>query len=319
MSVVAAVDVGGTSVKGALIGSEGEVSGFLRRETREIAKDGDLPLGIVEFVRKLVGTAAEDGGRRDVEAIGLVVPGFVDELRGVALSSMVLGWRDVPFVELLREATGLPVGFGHDVRSAALAEWKTGAAEGREDFLYLSLGTGVGSCFVVDGRVVTGGNGLGGEIAHLYVESHGPPCRCGKYGCLEVVASARAISDRYTALAPDVSEQGGTAEHVAERARLGEPLALSVWRRAIGALGFAVSCYVELLDPESIVVGGGLSEAGEHLLAPLREEVSRGVSERPELPGIFPAGYGAFSGLHGAASLARSVAVGHELEIPGKA
>lgn len=310
--VVVAVDVGGTSIQGALVDTGGVATGIRTQSTREFATRGTLPDAIVGFAREMVELGRRHPGGLKVRAVGVVVPGLVDERRGVALSSMMLGWRDVPFVRLLKEEIRLPVGFGHDVRSAARAEGAYGAARGNTDFLYLSVGTGVGSCFVVDGRSLTGSHGLGGELAHLNVEPHGPPCRCGKYGCLEVVASARAVADRYSELAPRPAvpkqESGVTAERVAGRVRAGDPLATSVWRRAVGALGFAIATYIELLDPEMVVVGGGLVEAGELLLDPLRREAYRGVSERSEIPSVVGAGHGSLAGLHGAAILAREAA-----------
>lgn len=312
--VVAAVDVGGTSMKGALVDADGESIGFRRQETPETARQGSLSEGIVKFAGALVEHGRNHPDGLSVPAVGLVVPGLVDESSGLGLSSMILGWENVPFVRLLREETGLLVGFGHDVRSAARAEASIGgAAQGCSNFLYLSVGTGVGSCFVMDGQHVLGSHGLGGELAHLQVEPHGPPCRCGKYGCLEMVASARAVADRYAQLmlySDGEGEERPSAEYVASRARDGDATAISVWSRAVDALSLAVSTYIELLDPELVVVGGGLAKAGEQLLGPLREGVQHRVSERPTQAGIVGAGHGTLAGMQGAALLARDAADG---------
>lgn len=298
-AVVAAIDVGGTSMKGALCTAGGELSGLERRGTQGFGARADLVAAIADFAADLV--AAGRAGGATVAAVGLAVPGVVDAARGVGVSSMILGWREVPFVELLGARTGLPVGFGHDVQTAAYAEGVRGAARGHAHYLYLSLGTGVGSAMIFGGTVYLGANGLGGEMAHFVVEPEGPPCRCGKFGCLEMVASAEAVGRRYAELHPG----GGsfTARDVVARMEAGDAAARGVWGRAVTALGRAVATYVEILEPQLVVVGGGMSEAGAALFDPFSALVRAGVS-RPEQAPVVPAGLGDLAGLHGAALLA---------------
>ncbi len=295
-TVVAAIDVGGTSMKGALCTRAGDLSNLEQRGTRGFGARGDLVAAIATFGADLVASGRAAGAT--VAAVGLAVPGVVDAARGVGVSSMILGWRDVPFVDLLAARTGLPVGFGHDVQVAAVAEGQRGAARGRQHYLYLSLGTGVGSSMIFDGRMYLGATGLGGEMAHFVVEPEGPPCRCGKFGCLEMVASAEAVGRRYAELHPG----GGmfSAHDVVMHMRAGDAAARGVWVRAITALGRAIAAYVEILDPEVVVVGGGMSTAGEALFDPLAALVRAGVS-RPDPAPVVPAGLGALAGLHGAA------------------
>ncbi len=294
--VVVALDVGGTSMKGALCTRDGRVSHLERRGTQGFGERADLVDAVVACAADLVETGRATHG--SVVAVGLAVAGVVDVTRGVAVSSMMLGWREVPFVELLSRRTSLPVGFGHDVQTAAYAEGVRGAARGCRDYLYLSLGTGVGSTMVFDGDIYLGATGLGGELAHVVVEPEGPPCRCGKFGCLEMVASAEAVGRRYRELHPG----GGdfSARDVADRVRDGEPAARGVWNRAVVALGRAVATYVEVLEPERVVVGGGMSEAGEDLFDPLNALVAAGVSRSLVAP-VVPADLGALAGIHGAA------------------
>ncbi len=294
--VVVALDVGGTSMKAALCTRDGRVSHLERRGTQGFGERADLVDAVVACAADLVEIGRATHGA--VTAVGLAVAGVVDVTRGVAVSSMMLGWRQVPFVELLSRRTGLPVGFGHDVQTAAYAEGVRGAARGCRDYLYLSLGTGVGSTMVFDGGIYLGATGLGGELAHVVVEPEGPPCRCGKFGCLEMVASAEAVGRRYREVHPG----GGdfSARDVVDRVRDGEPAARGVWNRAVVALGRAVATYVEVLEPERVVVGGGMSEAGADLFDPLNALVAAGVSRSLVAP-VVPADLGALAGIHGAA------------------
>jgi glucokinase len=170
------------------------------------------------------------------------------------------GWRELPLRRLLEERTGLPVAFGHDVRAGGLGEGALGAARGVRDFLFLALGTGIAGAAVLDGRPYAGG-GYAGEVGHVVVEPGGRRCGCGARGCLETVASARAIAERYG--------DEATAAQVAARCAGGEARACAVWSGAVAALADALAMYVSVLAPELIVVGGGLSEAGDQLLRPL--------------------------------------------------
>jgi len=295
-TVVAAIDVGGTSMKGALCTRAGDLSDLERRDTRAFGARSDLIAAIIGFAADLVEIGRAAG--TTVGAVGLAVPGVVDATRGVGISSMILGWRDIPFVDLLTARIGLPVGFGHDVQVAAHAEGRRGAAQGRRHYLYLSLGTGVGSAMIVDGRMYLGATGLGGEMAHVVVEPEGPPCRCGKFGCLEMVASAQAVGRRYAELHP--GNGSFSAHDVLTRMLGGDTAARGVWARAVAALGRAVATYVEILEPEVVVVGGGMSAAGGALFDPLSALVHAGVS-RPDPVPVVPAGLGPLAGLHGAA------------------
>lgn len=298
MNVVAALDVGGTEIKGAVVTRAGELLHLERRATPRHEGQAHLVAAILAFAGDLVKTGQATHGPTAVAGVGLAVAGLVDEARGIATSSLILGWRDVPFVELLTQQVGLPVGFGHDVRVAAKAEQQMGAAQGCCDYLYLTLGTGVGSAFVLGGAPYLGARGRGGEVAHLVVEPEGPLCRCGKRGCLEMVASADAIARRYGDLAADGTPV--TAHEVAERVAAGEPAATGVWNRAVAGLGQAIASYVETMDPERVVIGGGLTAAGPVLFDPLVACVTEGV-RWGVLPPIVPAHLGPLAGVHGAA------------------
>lgn len=255
---VVALDVGGTSLKGAVLGPGG---GSEPRMVPTPVADG--PDAVVEavlgFAAELVGSAAP------VAAVGVAVPGIVDEVAGAVIEAANLGWRDVAIGELVRERVGLPVAVSHDVRAAALAEGLYGAARGFDDYLLLTLGTGVGAAVVLGGRPYTGRRGRGGELGHTTVDPEGPVCGCGRRGCLEAFASAGALVRRY-------SERSGErvgADEVVARALVGDRAAGVVWDDALDALALSIANYVTLLAPSLVVIGGGLAEAGDALFGPL--------------------------------------------------
>jgi glucokinase len=280
------VDVGGTDTKAALVDGGVPVE-FRTRPTPR------TPEGIVDAID---GLAAELG---PVQAIGLAVPGVVDEANGVAVWSENLDWTDVPFASLVRDRCRLPTVLGHDVRTGAIAESRAGAARGLDDVVYLSIGTGIAAGIVLGGRVHAGG-GYAGEIGHTPAAGHDEPCACGRRGCLEAVASAAAIARRYTARSGTRAD--GAAE-VLRAARAGDPDALAVWEEALDALAASLAWVASVLAPEAIVVGGGLSRAGAALLDPLGERTGRLLTFQ-RMPRLVPASLGERAGCIGAALLA---------------
>ena len=280
---VLAVDVGGTDMKAALTDGDATPLAFRSRPTPR------TPAGIVDAVAALVD---ELGG---AQAIGLAVPGVVDEERGVAVWSENLGWRDVPFVAEISERCGLPVAIGHDVRTGALAETRLGAARGMSDVVYLSIGTGIAAAIVLGGRLHAGG-GYAGEIGHTPA-GHDEPCACGGRGCLEAIASAAAIARRYTA------RSGRPVAGAAEVLAAGDADALAVWDEALDALAGALAWVASVLAPEVVVIGGGLSRAGATLFDPLNERIPRRLTFQP-VPRLAPAALGDRAGCIGAALLA---------------
>ncbi|HEX3922765.1 MAG TPA: ROK family protein [Streptosporangiaceae bacterium] len=243
-----------------------------------------------------------DGGEGDGEppvALGVVVPGLVDAAAGMARYSENLGWRDVPFAARLARATTPPVAFGHDVRAASAAEHRLGAARGHRDVAFVPIGTGIAAALVLDGRPVEAG-GWAGEIGHIDVGS-GLACVCGAAGCLETVASAAAIARRYT-------ERSGRpvrgALDVAGRLDGRDPDAAAVWNEAADALAFALAAVAAVAAPELIVIGGGLSGAGDVLLDALRTRLQTRLSVAQRHPRLCVAALGDQAGLLGAALLA---------------
>jgi glucokinase len=297
---VAALDVGGTAMKGALVGPDGATRCPLRRPT----PSPQGPDAVVDAVGGALGELLEGARRQrlEVAGAGVVVPGIVDEARGVAVFSANLGWRDLPLRALLEARTGLAVGLGHDVRAGALAEATLGAARGERDVLFVPVGAGIAAAAIVDGRLLVAG-GYAGELGHLQVDPGGEPCGCGGRGCLETVASGAALARRYAARA---GRPVAGAAAVAERVRVGDPDAAAVWDDAAAALAQGLAAAVALLGSRLVVIGGGLAGAGDLLLGPLSEKLLARLSPgSTRVPRLVLAALGDQAGCLGAALLAR--------------
>ncbi|WP_327183736.1 ROK family protein [Streptomyces sp. NBC_01334] len=299
MRHVIALDVGGTGMKAALVGADGALLHRARRPTgRERGPDA-VVAGILDFAAEL----REHGARQFGEpaaAAGVAVPGIVDEANGVAAYAANLGWRDVPLRALLADRLGAPVALGHDVRTGGLAEGRIGAGRGADRFLFVALGTGIAGAIGVDGRVEAGAHGFAGEIGHIVVRPGGTPCPCGQHGCLERFASAAAVSEAWAAACGDPEAD---AADCAKAVVSGDPNAVRVWQTAVDALADGLVTALTLLDPRTLVIGGGLAEAGETLFTPLRDAVRRRVTFQ-KLPEIVPAALGDTAGCLGAGLLA---------------
>lgn len=295
-------------MKAALIGAGGPPSGggtllhrALRTTGRERGPDA-VVAGILEFAADLREHGAREYGE-PAAAAGVAVPGIVDETGGVAVYSANLGWRDVPLRALLAERLGVPVALGHDVRAGGLAEGRIGAGRGADRFLFVALGTGIAGAIGVDGRVEAGAHGFAGEIGHIVVRPGGAPCPCGQRGCLERFASAAAVGEAWAAA---VGDPAADAADCAKAFASGDLEAVRVWQGAVDALADGLVTALTLLDPRTLVIGGGLAEAGEALFTPLRDAVRRRVTFQ-KLPDIVPAALGDSAGCLGAGLLARDL------------
>jgi glucokinase len=295
--VVAAVDVGGTRIKAALVTAGYETLAALTTPTpKDIA--ADVGAVVAATVTDLLARAAHDDRPARLVGCGVVVPGLVDEARGVGLWSVNLGWRELPVRDPVASVLGVPTVVGHDVRAGLLAESRLGAARGAQHALFLPVGTGIAGALLLDGAVITAG-GRAGELGHLVVDPAGPPCGCGATGCLEVIASAAAIEREYAAR----TGHPAAAEEVAVRASEGDPDAAAVWTRAVAVLAQAIVATVTITGVDLVLIGGGLAESGAALLDPLRTEVaSRITFQHP--PRLERAALGARAGCLGAACLA---------------
>ncbi|MGC4986944.1 ROK family protein [Streptomyces sp. DT193] len=321
MRHVIALDVGGTGMKAALVGVDTEPSPDrpdaprpgapghpallhqARRATgRERGPDAVVE-EILDFAAELRAHGEEHFGESALAA-GVAVPGIVDAAGGIAVYAANLGWRDVPLRRLLGERLGgVPVALGHDVRTGGLAEGRIGAGRGADRFLFVPLGTGIAGAIGINGVVEEGAHGFAGEIGHIVVRPGGAPCPCGQRGCLERFASAAAVSQAWAEASGD---PGADAADCAKAVESGDPRARAVWQEAVDALADGLVTALTLLDPRTLIIGGGLAEAGETLFTPLRTAVERRVTFQ-KLPSIVPAALGDTAGCLGAGLLARDL------------
>ncbi|WP_078854672.1 ROK family protein [Streptomyces sp. NRRL F-5135] len=304
MRHVIALDVGGTGIKAALVGADGALLRQARRATgRERGPEAVLET-VLGFAAELHAYGAEHFGGEDGEgaaAVGVAVPGLVDAERGIALYASNLGWRDVPLRDLLSARLGgVPAALGHDVRAGGLAEGRLGAGRGTDRFLFVPLGTGIAGAICIGGAIEAGAHGSAGEIGHVVVRPDGPECRCGQRGCLETLASAGAVTRAWAAASGD---PGADAADCAEAVDSGDPRAVRVWDDAVDALAAGLVTALTLLDPRTLIIGGGLAEAGETLFTPLRAAIERRVTFQ-RVPRVVPAALGDTAGCLGAGLLA---------------
>ncbi|MER6284688.1 ROK family protein [Streptomyces sviceus] len=300
MRHVIALDVGGTGMKAALVGAGGELLHRARRATGRERGPEAVVDGILDFAAELRAYGTEHLGVPAASA-GVAVPGIVDEDRGIAAYSANLGWRDVPLRDLLAARLGgVPVALGHDVRTGGLAEGRIGAGRGTDRFLFVALGTGIAGAIGIAGRVEAGAHGFAGEIGHIAVRPDGTPCPCGQRGCLERYASAAAVSEAWASV---TANPEADAADCAKAVEAEDPRAREIWQHAVDALADGLVTALTLLDPRTLIIGGGLAEAGETLFTPLREAVRSRITFQ-KLPTIVPAALGDTAGCLGAGLLA---------------
>lgn len=250
-----------------------------------------------------------------VRGIGVGVPGIVDPRLGVSVFSPNLQWEREPVAAKLSRLVGIPVVVDNDVRMATLGEWRYGAGKGSNDFIALFVGSAVGCGLVLNSTLHYGATSSAGEIGHTIVEPDGPHCSCGRDGCLEAVASGRAIaasaiagltmginSSLAAAVGDDMSKV--TAALVAEHAAAGDPFCSELMRRTGSYLGSAIATLVNTLNPEIVAIGGGVSRAGELLLQPIRESYrEKAIKHVMDSVQIIPAQLDKDAGPRGAAAL----------------
>ena len=311
------IDVGGTTIKAALVDTAAP-SFVLARAVAPSPEPGPAAGGAVlaaaaALVDELRRQAA-DLGLPAPAAVGIAVPGIIDEPAGVAVFASAFGWSDEPVRDELAGRTGLPVAFGHDVRSAGLAEWRIGAGRGSDNVLVVALGTGIGSAVVVDGRLLTAG-GYAGQLGHIVVRPDGPLCGCGQRGCVGMLASARAIHQRYAAASGRAVTEVDGAREVAALVAAGDPVALGVWADAIADLVDMLVAVITVLGPRRLVLAGGPSDAGELLVAPVRDRLAAALTfqRRPE---VVVAELGSDAGVLGSALAAADLAGRHVSPVP---
>lgn len=314
MGLSIGVDIGGTKILAGLVTDEGEVRATARRPTPRHDANDVLDL-VAEVVNELVAGTSEP-----IVGVGLGVAGLVDADRSRVYFAPNLKWSQVPVRALLEGATGLPVVVENDGNVAAWGEYRFGAGQGVRDLTLVTVGTGIGGGIVIDGSLFRGAHGVAGEIGHINAVPDGRPCGCGRNGCLEQYASGNALVREARLLAGERrSEAGvllalgdGTPEgvqgvHVTEAAKAGDPVATEAFAIVGTWLGRGLADLAATLDPEVFVIGGGVSDAGDLLLASARQTLADkliGQQNRPA-PIVKVAQLANSAGLVGAADLAR--------------
>ncbi|USQ81672.1 ROK family glucokinase [Ornithinimicrobium faecis] len=316
------VDVGGTKVVAGLVDESGSVVAQTRRDTPgRTTQPSVVEEVIVDAVAEMLAAATGP-----VLGVGLGAAGFVSADRRTVVFAPHLAWRDEPIRDRLAQRLGLPVVLDNDAKAAAWAEFRFGAGRDESRLLLVTLGTGIGGALVIDGRVERGRHGLAGEFGHMQVVPEGERCECGNRGCWEQYSSGRAMQrEAREMLEQDSPYAAGLAaycdgdparvegHHVTQAARAGDVAALELMGDVGRWLGVGLANLAAALDPGRIVVGGGVSEAGDLLLEPAREMFGRrltGRGHRPVAP-ILAAELGPLAGMIGAADLVRVEAGQH--------
>ena len=313
------VDIGGTKVAAGAVDRLGRIVAEVRRETPDRST---MPRVVEDLIVAEVQAVLEHpaAAGRPVVGVGIGAAGFVSADRGSVVFSPHLSWRDEPLRRRLRNRLGLPVTLDNDANAAAWAEHRFGAGVGESRLLLVNLGTGIGGGLIIDGRLERGRHGMAGEFGHMIVVPQGRRCECGNRGCWEQYASGSAVRrearERVLAGGPYAAELAGCCggdpsvlrgEDVTELARAGDEASREVVAEVGRWLGLGLANLVAALDPGTIVVGGGVSTAGDLLLEPAREALARnltGRGYRPVAP-VRAARLGPAAGLIGAADLVR--------------
>jgi glucokinase len=307
------VDIGGTKVLGGVVDEDGRVLAQARRETP--AEDTSRTLDrIIEVITELSAV-------HEIDAIGIGAAGWIDAKRSTVLFAPNLAWRNEPLREEVARHVSVPVVVENDANVAAWAEFQFGAAaDANESMVMFTIGTGIGGALIIGGELVRGAYGIAGELGHTTAVPDGHPCGCGKLGCIEQYASGKALVRFARANAEKDPEQatgllalaGGdpariTGPMVTAAARTGDPASLSAFTEVGYWLGMGLADLVQIIDPQVLVVGGGVIDAGDLLLTPTREAYLDQLAQRGRLPvgEVRGALLGNAAGVVGAADLAR--------------
>ncbi|OLT14777.1 glucokinase [Serinicoccus sp. CUA-874] len=314
MSICVGVDIGGTKIAASAV-AEGAILEQALRETPAQAPD-DIVAAVGDVVRELQERLGADA---PVEAVGVACAGFIDRGGDVVVFAPNLAWRDEPLRSRLEEATGLPVVLENDANAAAWGEFRFGAARDVEEMVLITLGTGVGGGIVVDGELVRGSHGMGAEVGHMRMVPDGHRCGCGNKGCWEVYASGSALVREARELVAGGSPHAGALADacagdpqaingvmVTTAAQQGDPAARELLEDVGRWAGEGLASLAAILDPGLLVIGGGVSAAGDLVLTPARAAFARNLTGRGhrDVTPVVLAELGNDAGMIGAADLA---------------
>jgi len=312
--LVLGVDIGGTKVAVGIVDREGKILAQVRQP---MVANGTAQAGLDSVIKAIDSMLANESGHQ-VESIGICAPGPLDPKIGVVLNPPnVPCWRNFPLGEKISAKYKVPVRVDNDANAAALAETLWGAARGFHYVFYATVGTGIGTGIVFDGSIYHGKSGSAGEGGHVSIDYRGPVCKCGKRGCIEILASGTAIgASARTKVSAEPSRgiamlemvkgdvNAITSHHVGEAFRAGDVLAREILEEAVHLVTIWLGNIIDLLDPDVMVIGGGVAA----MLRPFFEEIQRKIPEwcvnprTSEIP-LLMARYGADAGIAGGAAL----------------
>ncbi|MCY3600312.1 MAG: ROK family glucokinase [Gemmatimonadetes bacterium] len=319
------VDLGGTTINvGAVPVDGGTVLGVRTLPTDAHIGAKFVVDRIVSMIREVARDAAREGGFGEdaIVGVGMGAPGPLDRETGTVIETPNLGWRNFPLRDLIAKGTGLEAELDNDANAATLGEWWRGAGRGVDNLVGITLGTGIGGGIVLDGELYHGASDAAAEIGHMTIDSTGRKCACGSYGCLEAYASGPAIAARAVeglkagaeSMLLDLVDgdlRAVTAEAVSDAIVAGDQYAADVMRETAGYLGTGLANLINILNPEMIVVSGGVTRAGKHLFDPLRREVrKRALQPAAEACRIVRTELGGLAGVIGAAAVFRVARLG---------
>lgn len=314
MSMYIGCDLGGTNLRAAIV--DVETGAVLQQKSiATLARDGHE--AVMERMANLFLELIQSAGmqKEQIGGIGIGVPGVLDLEKGevLFLPNLPGTWPHVPLRERIERSTGLPTVLLNDVRAITYGEWRFGAGQGVETVAVFAIGTGIGGGLVLNGRLHLGIGGTGGELGHMSIDFNGPRCGCGNYGCVEAYASGPAIAAMglkavTQGLTTYIAELCGndlnriTPELIARAAQAGDGIAMDIYERAGFYLGIAAANICVAIGPRRIIIGGGVSRAGDLLLEPIRRTVRARVSVMPvEQVEVVPSRLGNNAGVIGVA------------------
>ena len=320
MSVLVGIDIGGTKIAAGVAERESFLqNGKLAGIQKMPVPDSGTPTGVLPHLFRMVEDLV---GNQEIEAVGISIGGPLDHREGRVLNFPHLPeWKDVPLRALVSEYFQVPAALDNDANLGALAEYRWGAGRGANPFMYLTISTGIGGGVIVNGELVHGTGSGGGEVGHITVQTDGPLCPCGNRGCLERMASgtniarhARELLEREEHRGDFLLELAGgngeklTSAHVLQGYRNGDSAATEVWEAAVRYMAIGLGSLIHVLAPERIVLGGGVSLAGDDLILPLRKKLRDHVFYVPlEDIDVRTASLGHDSALLGAVTLALDI------------
>ncbi len=314
--VFVGADVGGTKVAVGLVDADGEIISQTRVPMVSTASAEEGLSAVLQAIALILPSEARPSGDAQVAGIGICAPGPLDPTTGVILNPPnVPCWRDFPLAEAVQRVHRVPVHVDNDANAAALAEARWGAGRGYQSLFYATIGTGIGTGIIFDGRIFHGRTGAAGEGGHVSIDYRGPICKCGKPGCIEVFASGTAIGKRARQKIADGGKSsmpylaGGnldavTGEIVGKAFASGDPLATEILTETADMIALWLGNMIDLLDPHVIIIGGGAAA----LIQPFFDRIRRRIPQltvnprSSEVP-IVSSRYGADSGIAGGAAL----------------